>query len=286
MATTTAAGRASTEEQIVRMGRMALATQGVLYVVVGFLAAQLARGDGDSEASQTGAIESIARQPFGTALLVLVAIGLVAHAAWRIVLAVRGEPGDDDDSKSVAKRAANVGRAAIYVSFTFVAIRILTSDRPAEGGGSGGSGSGGSTEQESTAAVLSWPGGPWIVMAAGVAVLGVAVWNARKAVTRSFTDDLDLSSLDHQKRRTVEWLGTGGYLARGGAFALIGWFLITAGREHDAGETRGLDASLRELAATGYGPILLLLLAVGLVLFGAFRILDAVLRRPSELTHS
>ena len=70
------------------------------------------------------------------------------------------------------------------------------------------------------------------------------------------------------------------------AFSLVGWFLVNAGRQHDAGETRGLDQSLRELATTSRGPILLLVLAIGMVLFGAFRVCDAVLRRRSEITQA
>ncbi len=35
-----------------------------------------------------------------------------------------------------------------------------------------------------------------------------------------------------------------GYAARGVAFALVGWFLVTAGLQHDPQEVRGLDGAL------------------------------------------
>ena len=70
------------------------------------------------------------------------------------------------------------------------------------------------------------------------------------------------------------------------AFALVGWFLVTAGLQHDPNETRGLDDALRELVGQAYGPPMLAVLALGLVLFGAFRIVDAVLRKPHEITHA
>ena len=72
----------------------------------------------------------------------VVIVGLVAHCAWRLVLAVRGEPGSDDDSGSIAKRLGNVGRAAIYISFTVAAVKLLMGRAGSSGGG------GGSTEKK------------------------------------------------------------------------------------------------------------------------------------------
>lgn len=260
-----------------RAGRIALATQGGLYVIVGLLALGVARGDRGDRPSQAGALESLARQPFGTVLLVAATIGVAVHALWRIWLAAVGEPGDDDAS-SIAKRAANAGRAAIYLSFLAAAVRLLTKE--------GGGGSGGSREQESTSTVLGWPGGVWLVAAAGLVGFGVAAWNVRKAVTGSFLDDLDPGRPPRLSEDVVRRLGRAGYLGRAAAFALVGWFLLDAARQHDASEARGLDDALRELADAAFGPLLLALLALGLLAFGLFRILDGLLRRRGALTHS
>jgi hypothetical protein len=275
-AATASASTDDVEQHASRVGRVALVTQGVLYVVVGLLAVEVARGDRSAEPSQQGALESIARQPAGRAILVVVTLGLLAHAAWRGWLAVVGERGGDD-AGSLAKRAANVGRAVIYLSFVAVAVRLLTKD---------GGGSGGDKAKESTSTVLDWPGGPWLVVAAGLVGLGVAAWNVRKAVTRSFADDLDFSRVSAARKPWVCRLGTVGYLGRAAAFGLIGWFLIDAGRQHDPSESRSLDDALRELTTAPYGPLLLLLVALGLAAFGAFRILDGLLRRDDALTHA
>lgn len=262
-----------------RIGRAALVTQGVLYLVVAALAVEVARGDRGADPSQRGALESIARQPFGRVLLVVVTLGLLAHALWRGWLAVVGERGGED-AGSLAKRAANVGRAVIYLSLVAVAVRLLTKH------GSGGGGSGGDQAKESTSTVLSWPGGSGIVVAAGLVGIGVAGWNVRKAITRSFADDLDFGRISAARKPWVCRLGTAGYLGRAAAFGLIGWFLIDAGRQHDPSESRGLDDALRELTTAPYGPWLLLVVAVGLAAFGAFRILDGLLRRDDALTHA
>lgn len=275
---TTTVSHADVDRTVARVGRVALATKGVLYIVVGLLATQVARGDGGAEADQQGALESVARQPFGRVLLFMAVVGLLAHVAWRVALAVRGEPGDDEDGSSMAKRAFNVGRAVVYLSLTAAAVRLLTRS-PSSGGDD-------DTQERSTSIVLDLPAGRYLVMAAGAVVIGVGVWNVRKAVTRSFCEDLDLSSLDRSRRRMVDALGVGGFVARGAAFALVGWFLIVAGFRHDPDESRGLDDALRELVATTYGPPLLFALAIGLVLFGAFQLVDARLRRADAVTHA
>ncbi len=264
-----------------RLGRVALATQGTLYLVVGLLAASLALGDhgGDKEASQRGAIESVARQPFGRVLLLVLLAGLLAHTAWRTLLAARGEPGPDDDGKSLVKRAANTGRAVIYLGLSAVAFRFLTTSTD-QGGGSG------DTERAHTARVLDWPAGQWLVIAVGLGVIGVGLWRMSQVVTANFMDDLDLTGVDRRMRRLVEIAGRVGYLARGVAFGLVGWFLLVAGIQHDPSESRSLDESLRELLARPHGPWLLGLLALGMVLFGAYRVLDARFRMTSEIVHA
>lgn len=269
--------KAHRSDPLVAVGRGALATQGVLYGVVGLLAAKLADGDHQATPSQRGAIAQVAAEPYGRVLVFVLAAGLAAHCGWRITLAVRGEPGQGDDGGSLAKRAANLGRAAVYGSFTVAAVKLLLD----VGGSSGGGGS--RTQQRSTATVLSWPGGRGLVVAAGLGIAGAAAWNLRKAITRSFLDGLDLSGRDERARRAIEVVGTVGYAARAWAFGLVAWFLVQAGLHRDPKQTQGLDGSLRHLADSSHGPLLLLALAIGLVLFGIFRIVDGTLRKPAEL---
>lgn len=287
------AGGPSTEAKVNRgteiAGRTALAVQGVLYLVVGVLALRVATGDRSEQASQSGAIETVARQPFGQVLLVVLAVGLAAHMIWRLALAIRGEPGNEDDAGSMVKRAANVGRALIYAGFTILAVRILLES--GGGGGSSGSsgtsggGGGGNQEEKATATAFDWPAGRWLVGAVGLAVIGAGAWNLYKAVTRKFLDNLRLSGRSETVERAVTVFGVAGYVARGVAFGLIGWFVVQAAVTYEANRSGGLDQALKELVDTSHGPLLLGLLAVGLFLFGAFRILDGQFRKESEVTH-
>lgn len=276
----------SNDDRVETVGRVALATQGLLYVIMGILALQVAAGDHSAEPSQRGALEAVVRQPFGKALLVVVLVGLVAHALWRIVLAIRGEPGPDDDAGSLAKRLGNVGRAAIYIGFIVAGVKLLSDAGSSSSGGGGGGGSGGDTAQKGTAQVLDLPGGTALVVIAGLAIIGAGVWNVVKGLGRKFEDDLSLGSLDESRRKAVVTSGTIGYTARGVVFGMVGVFLVQAGLTHDPDKTKGLDGALLEVAEADYGPWLLGLLAAGLILFGLYRMLDGRYRKSSELTHS
>lgn len=252
--------------------RVGLATQGVLYGIVALLAVRIATGDLGEEADKDGAMAIVARQPMGTVLLGLLAAGLAGMVLWRASLVWRGE-GGDKGAKDGAKRLANAGRALLYAGFTYGCVQVLI-----EGVGS----SSGSNEQEATAAVLSWPGGRYIVIAAGVLVIlgGLSQW--RQPVTQSFLDKLNTSRMTATTEHVVTVIGSIGFVARGVVGVLVGGFLVNAAIDYDPQQANGVDGALKELVQSSYGPALLMVVALGLFAFGAFRVVDAAYRSPSR----
>src|SRR5437870_2821352 len=79
------------------LARAGFVARGVIYGVIGILAVKLAIGAGGKTANQSGALKTIAHQPFGKVLLTLVAIGLAGYALWRLLhtLLRRGPEGSD-----------------------------------------------------------------------------------------------------------------------------------------------------------------------------------------------
>ena len=59
-------------------------------------------------------------------------------------------------------------------------------------------------------------------------------------------------------------------IARGIVFVTAGIFLVVAAVDARPQQAKGIDSSLRALAATPLGPWLLVLVAVGLIMFGLF----------------
>jgi hypothetical protein len=82
------------------LARAGLVARWVIYAIIGVLAIKLALGDGGKTTNQQGALETIAKQPFGKVLLILMAIGLAGYATWRLVRAALGHgPEASDDTK-------------------------------------------------------------------------------------------------------------------------------------------------------------------------------------------
>jgi hypothetical protein len=82
------AGDSASLEGLARVG---LVAYGVVHLLIGWLALQIAWGASGSESADTsGALKTLADQPFGKILLWLVAVGLVALALWQASEAVWG----------------------------------------------------------------------------------------------------------------------------------------------------------------------------------------------------
>jgi hypothetical protein len=63
-------------------------------------------------------------------------------------------------------------------------------------------------------------------------------------------------------------------------FITVGGFFIDAAADVQAGKAKGLDSSLRALAATPVGPWLLVLVALGFIMFRGKR--ASLARRPAS----
>jgi len=102
------------------------------------------------------------------------------------------------------------------------------------------------------------------------------VW---RGVTRKFAKNLMLSAMSARKRRWVLALGTVGNCARGVVFAAAGGFMLDAAVTFDPAKAKGVDSTLRSFAAASYGPVLLVLMALGLAAFGVYSWGEARWRR-------
>jgi uncharacterized protein DUF1206 len=249
------------------LARAGFAARGVIYGLIGILALELAFGNSGNDASQQGALQTIAAQPFGKVLLVLVAIGLAGYALWRLVHALIGHGPERSDS--TFDRITALLSGLIYAGLCALAVEILL-----------GSGGGGSHDApKATAGVLGWPGGPWIVGAVGVALIGVGLYQGYRGVTKDFLEDSKTERMGPRIRSWIEWIGTFGHLSRMVVSGLVGVFLIKAAVEFDPNKAVGLDGALAKVEHASYGPFLLTLVAAGLIAFGVYSLSDARYRR-------
>jgi Domain of Unknown Function (DUF1206) len=258
-------GQSTAFEALARAGFIARAA---IYAIIGILAVKVALGAGGKTTNQTGALKTIAHQPFGKVLLILTAVGLAGYALWRFIHAFLGHGPEKADS--TMDRIAALGSGVAYAVICAIAVSILL--------GSGSSGSSGSPKKPA-AGVLGWPGGVWIVGLAGAVLFGVALYQAYRGLSNDFLDDSKTEQMSASVRRWITWIGTFGHLARGVVFGLVAVFLIKAAIDYNPNKAVGLDGALAKLANHSYGSWLLGIVAAGLVAFAAYSLSDARYRR-------
>jgi Domain of Unknown Function (DUF1206) len=263
-----AARQAADSKWIERTARVGLAARGLVYVLIGILALQIAFVDRAERADQKGAFQTLAQNGFGKAVLWLVIIGFVGYGAWQASEAAWGHRRESDDRKRAASRVESAVKAVIYLLLAVVAFRVVTgSSRGSQGG------------EQVTAKLLQMPGGQVLVGLAGVVIVAAAVVLAWRGLRTKFEEHLDLSELGPGARSAVINLGKVGYIARGIVFTVVGILVVAAAVTFDPDKARGMDAALRQVAARPYGPWLLSLLALGLLCFGAYSFAESRYRR-------
>jgi len=248
------------------LARAGLLARGVIYGIIGVLAIQLAFGHGGKTTNQQGAMKTIAQGNFGTALLVLLAIGLFGYAAWRLTRAAIGHgPEASDDTKD---RISGLVSGITYLGLFIAAVQIIA-----------GAHTGSGNPDSATGGVLGWPAGTWIVGIAGLVLIGVGVDQARKGITKDFCEDSKTEQMGQGMKKAFTAAGVAGYVARAVVFGLMGVFLIKAAIDFDPDKAVGLDGALAKLRDAPYGPVLLGIVAAGLLCFAVYSALDSRYRR-------
>lgn len=258
------AGNSASLELLARAGLIAY---GVVHLLIGWLVLQIAWSASERNADTSGALTTLAAQPFGKAALWLVAVGLVALALWQVSEMVWGYR-NQEGGKRLLKQAKSGVRALVYGALGVSAASAAM----------GSSSSSSQSQRQATAGVLDLPGGRALVVIAGLLIVAAGVAHVVKALKRSFLDDFDSASLNPAARRTVMRLGEGGYLAKGVALGMIGGLLTYATLTLDRQRT-GLDGAMHTIVQQPLGKFMLTAVAAGFVAFGLFSILQSRYRR-------
>jgi len=266
-----AAGRKAENSPPMRfLARTGFFARGLMYVVIGWIAVEIAFGKTSQQADRSGALQTLGRTPAGEIALWVLVVGFFGMAAWRLSQALFS-PSAADRRKAIWSRLVNLGKAAVYAVLGYGVADYAI-----------GAGSPPSTDQQSvdlTATVMGHPGGRALIIVIGLVLIGVGLYLGYQAWRERFRDVMRLHELPPAGRRVIEWLGRVGGIARGLAFLIAGIFLIVAAAEANPGQAKGIDSSLRELAAAPLGPWLLVLVAIGLIMFGLFSCCETWWRR-------
>jgi hypothetical protein len=228
----------------------------------------------DDEASPTGSLAKVIEQPGGRFLLGVLAVGLLLYAIWRFLSVgiIRGT-----EWRCWLDRIGYTCSAAMYTVLAWVAARSAL--RGTEQGRD-------NTVEQLSRTVMETGWGRWLVGAAGIVTVAVGIYFVvRKGIMRSFVDDLrgvHRGTNDETVDHLLVVSGVAGWIGRGVVTILVGFFVTRAAVRFDADDARGFDASLRHVATTSTGTVLVWCAAIGLVLYGAFCLLSHARRKIED----
>src|SRR3954453_7851880 len=236
--------------------RTGLVCYGVVHLLIAWLVLRVAWGGG-GDASQQGALKTLARTSAGPVLLGIVAVGMFALTVWQAAEAAFGQgrvAEQYDEKRRTLKRFASAGRALVYLALGVTALRLAM-----------GSGSSSGQEEGLTAQLMGVPLGRVLVGLVGAAVLAVAVTQVVRGIRQKFTEDLS-----GERTRAVRVLGTVGFVAKGVALAIVGGLFVWAAITYDPDKAGGLDEALHSVRSQPAGAFLLTALAIGFAAFGVY----------------
>ncbi len=233
--------------------RAGFAVTGVLHVLIGVIALQVAWSGSGRSADQSGALQTLAGNPVGRVLLWLAVVGFAALAIWQ--LASVSTTSSRQEKSVWSERAKAVGKAVVYLALAWTSLSFAR----------GGSRSSKRQSSDFTASLLAHQGGRLLVGALGLAIVAVGAYHVYKGWKRRFLQDLRENPGNIATR-----LGVVGYIAKGGALAIVGVLFIVAALTNSSRNATGLDGALRTLRHQPMGVVLLTVVAVGIMAYGGY----------------
>jgi Domain of Unknown Function (DUF1206) len=130
-----------------------------------------------------------------------------------------------------------------------------------------------------TAWLMAQPFGPWLVAAVGIGIIGAGVATVHYAWTADFKAEMTMSEWVCRWAAPVCRFGL---VARCVLSLVVGIFLVLAAYRYDPSQARGIVGALSALRAQPYGQLLFGGVAVGLLAFGIYGLIEARFRRVGE----
>lgn len=250
------------------LARLGLVARAFFYALLAGLALNVLRaGSSGGQANANGALSGVAQAPLGFALLAGAVVGFTAYAGVRVAGAI------SDHRHGRLRRLSTAGQGLLYLGMAGVTASYLLGRRAA----------GSEQQQHSTAAgVLGLPFGRALLALLGVVVLAMCGWQLIVTARGDFADTLSEKQMSLFARRLVLLTARIGIPARALAVVPVGVFLVVAGLHADPGQAKGLDALLLEASRSGVGRALVVLAALGFLVFAVYSLLEARYRQVAS----
>lgn len=252
-------------DKIVRIGYFA---RGLVYGLIGYLAVQTVINGSGKITDQKGALSTIASQPFGKFVLILIAIGLVGLFLWGIIRAFADPMHKGSDAKGLVTRAGYLISGLSYGALFLPTISLIqNSGRSIP--------STGQSAQNTAAGIMAKPFGATLIVLIGLVLIGVGLYRIYSGYQAKFNERFNSYKMNADERRWAVRLGRLGYIALGIVFLIIGGLAVYAGTTKNPSKIVGVDGALQFLAHQQYGILLLAIVAIGLIAFAIYSFMGA-----------
>jgi hypothetical protein len=245
--------RARDEEQALpsALARFGFLSRGIVYVLIGGIAARVAILQRGRATGPAGALARILTGSGGRLLLWIVVAGLFAFVLFRVVQGVR--------TRKRLSRAFSFMSALGGLVLAIAAVRVLLQFR---------SGADEAALRELAAPLVSHTWGRLGLGLGGAIAIVVGGAEAVRAVLGRLPADFTAAIMARVQRKWTSVLTRVGMLAHGIVVAIIGTSVCRAGLDESARTLGGTGTALRTLRHFGPGPVLFGLVAVGLIAYG------------------
>ncbi|WP_017380318.1 DUF1206 domain-containing protein [Paenisporosarcina sp. TG-14] len=247
-----------------RFGRFGSMSKGIVYGMIGVLAALAAVGPGGETTGTGGALQSIAEMPFGEVVLWVIGIGLIGSILWDFIKALKDPENEGKDTKGIIKRTGFFISAIIYANLAFGAIKLASHT---------GKAGGDNTEKILSGKLMEQPYGVWLIGLLGVIIIGYGLTEFFNGAKEKFMRKFNTTDMNAAERKVARISGKVGLMARGLVLSMVGFFFIQTAYSHNPEQSEGLGGALSELANQPYGQFLLIIVSLGFILFGIYQII-------------
>ncbi|WP_162052205.1 DUF1206 domain-containing protein [Pontibacter pamirensis] len=255
-----------------RLAQVGLAAKGVVYCLLGILAlvASLELGRGTREINRKEVFLFIEELFLGKVLLLVVAAGLACYCVWRLLQALTDTEGKGTGVKGLVYRVRYGSSGAFYALLTFVAAKLAVSSSSSDGEG---------IRQAFITEVLQKPLGQWLVIF-GAALIGLGgAYFIYEGFFERYRKKIKEARLGYKAEETMIKTGKMGYVSRGTVWGVFSYLLLRAALNAKRGN---VESAFHFLESTAHGAYLLGAVALGLICYSVFVLMEARFRYSSK----